>query len=531
VNQLSFARAVRLGASLRWRLARNRLRKGGLWLFVLVVALASLGGLLGAVLFASGRALEGTDREALYVVGFTVLVLGWVFVPITGGGADETVDPTRLALLPLTRKELLGVLLGAAASGPATIAVLVALLGVPIGAAPAGPGAIVVVLAVPVMFALGLGCARLAAAALVRAQRSRRGRDLGVAVSAIAGVTLWLATQSVGPVLQQGSDTANGVVSKLAWLPFAWPAEAVVAASNGQLFRSLLWLAASIVITGGVLYAWATLSARLLAQPERTVAAAGTPRGAPLGRARTPFGAALAKEFRYSLRSPGRRVQLLLGTVMGTGFAVIQTFNTADRHEPGLVLFGLWGSVFTIAGAFNVVGFDAPSLWLEVNAGGITRTQLLARTVSWTPHVLLPALVSSLVLTAIVGDATYLALALVLVVDFGLIGLAGASVVSAVAPVTATDGDNPFAWRTGMSGKGCVTGIYILLGVLMVVVLAAPYAVPALVWRAEGWSLPLALAGLPWGAMWWWLGLRAGARRLDGRGPELIAELSPRSLG
>ncbi|MEZ5215146.1 MAG: hypothetical protein R2715_00815 [Ilumatobacteraceae bacterium] len=75
------------------------------------------------------RSADPEDRRNLYVIAAVMVSLGWTFAPLTAGGADETVDPTRLALLPLSRRQLLGVLFGAAASSPATLAALVRTAG------------------------------------------------------------------------------------------------------------------------------------------------------------------------------------------------------------------------------------------------------------------------------------------------------------------------------------------------------------------------------------------------------------------
>ena len=120
------AAAFRLGASLRWRLTRNRLRKGGVLLFVLAIVVAAASGIGGFALFAAALVFDDTGRRSVLLVAMTLLVLGWIFVPLAGGGADETVDPTRLALLPLRTRQLLAVIGGSAATGPASLAVFVA---------------------------------------------------------------------------------------------------------------------------------------------------------------------------------------------------------------------------------------------------------------------------------------------------------------------------------------------------------------------------------------------------------------------
>ena len=59
---------------------------------------------------------------------FGLATVGWTFFPILGFGNDETLDPQRLATIPLTRRQLVEdmpfVVLG------------FAILGMPIGSVP-----------------------------------------------------------------------------------------------------------------------------------------------------------------------------------------------------------------------------------------------------------------------------------------------------------------------------------------------------------------------------------------------------------
>lgn len=520
-----------LGMRLRWRLVRNRLRKGGVALFVVVVIGCVGLGLFGLSAFASIGGMSSDGQRTVLVLGFTLLILGWVFVPLLGGGADETVDPTRLALLPLHRRELGAVLAGAAASGPAALAVLVALLGVPIGLGFDELGSSLIEIAVvPVVFLFGIGTARLVSALLVRAQRSRKGRDLAVLVSSLAGVALWLASQSVGPLLADDDSRGSSIVDALAWLPAAWPARAALAADEQRLGLAVGWLLLSIVVAAGALGGWASVTTRLLTASERTIGVVAAGNRPPLGGARTARSAAVAKELRYLRRSPGKRVQFLLGSMMGIGFALIQALQAGIDDDPKVVFFALWGLLFTIAGSFNVVGYDSGSLWLEVVTGGIRREHLAAKTFAWLPLLLIPPVGGSLLIGAISGQWRYVALVIVLAAVTASCGLGVAALVSTIAPMAQTDGDNPFSWRQGMSGKGCITGVYSVGGLLAVGLVAAPVLVPCMVWPGRIWALPLAVVGLAYGAGIWTLGVTLGARRLAGRGPELLAELAPRAL-
>ena len=63
-----------------------------------------------------------------------VLVLGWLLLPLVFFGVDETLDPARFALLPLTRRTLVTGLLAAALVGVPALATLLATGGLVVAA-------------------------------------------------------------------------------------------------------------------------------------------------------------------------------------------------------------------------------------------------------------------------------------------------------------------------------------------------------------------------------------------------------------
>ncbi len=520
-----------LGARLRWRLTRNRLRKGGMALFILGLSASGIFGLGGFAVLATARA--GTDiyRASTAVLGLTSILLGWVFLPIVAGGADETVDPTRLALVPLTRRELGAILVGGAVSGPATLAVLLALCGVIVGYAPAGIGALIVVAIVPCTFLLGLGLARLVGAGLARAQRSRKGRDVAVVVTTLIGVTLWLGTQAIGPALRNADDrTAQRLIDLFGLLPTGWPGRGLIAAADGRLGTAAGWLTATAAAAAVALAGWAAVTARLAQGSERPVGRATSSGSAPLGTAVTPQAAAVAREVRYLRRSPSKRVQLLMTTVMGVGFAAIQVLGSRGSQNPRVAFLGLVSMVMTSGSGFNLIGWDSASLWLEDLSGGLTIERIRARALGWLPHVIVPGLLGVLTASALTGSWRATPLALVEAITIAMLALGIGAFVSTVVPMPANDGDNPFAWRSGMTGAGCMTGLWMIIGVAALGVIAAPTLVPLVVWYDRSWAPLISLAGLATGAGVYIVGTRRAAARVATRGPDLIAELSPRSV-
>lgn len=90
--------------------------------------------MLLAVLFAvlPQERLPVADLAAMV---FAVFVVGWCLLPLLLFGSDETLDPARLALLPLTRRQLMGGLFTASLVGIAPLASFIAVLGVALGTA------------------------------------------------------------------------------------------------------------------------------------------------------------------------------------------------------------------------------------------------------------------------------------------------------------------------------------------------------------------------------------------------------------
>lgn len=518
-----------LGARLRWRLVRNTLARRGMVLFVITLVGASLGALLGLVTFAFARTFDPAPQRALIVIGATMVVLGWTFAPLLAGGTDETVDPTRLALLPLSTRQLTAILAGGAASSPAVLAVGVVMVGVVIGYAPPNAGALIVVVDAVGLFALGLGIARTVAAGLARAQRSRKGRDVAVLASALAAVTVWLATQAIGPILEVAQhNKSQRIVDALGWLPPGWFARSIIDVRTGRWGPSLLLCAGGLAAAVAMLAQWGRMTQRMMEQSERIVETTRSRSDeAPLGRASSPFGAAVAKEVRYLKRSPLRRTQLLTFTVMGTALTVFQALRLNGSALPFMALIA---TLFGVGPAMNIIGFDSPSLWLEVVVGGPDRTVLRARSLSYIPQLSVPTIVAVLVLGVWKGSWGSVIDVLLLAPSVALIGVGLGALISPRAPIPQRDGDNAFAWRNASTGKGCLVGMYVFGSLFAVGILAAPIIVPTLLLRDRPWAVVIPIAGSAWAYGVWLVGTALGGRAIRFKGPELLAELSNKAI-
>ncbi|HEY2429370.1 MAG TPA: hypothetical protein VGI06_10590, partial [Acidimicrobiales bacterium] len=93
---------------LKLRLLLNGLRGSGIRAvgFVLGCVYALVLGAVGFTILVALRRTPG-DLAVVAEIGGLGLALGWAGLPLLGFGSDETLDPTRLALLPLDRRSLM----------------------------------------------------------------------------------------------------------------------------------------------------------------------------------------------------------------------------------------------------------------------------------------------------------------------------------------------------------------------------------------------------------------------------------------
>ncbi len=255
---------ARLFARLKLRLIVNGLRRGR-W-YVGAVVLGALFVLPYMAAAAVGVALLGrladlaTVAAPALVVAVSLLWLGWVVGPVLVFGADETLDPARLRLLPLRRSQLAVGLLAASAVGVGPLATVVVLAGVVVGFARPGVGAVVVVAAAVVEFLLCLTAARAVTTALSRRLASRRGRDVVVVAGSAVVLVLVVLGQAPQLLLSDASaaETSRRLLDALARtataatvLPGAWPARAVASAAGGDLLAAVGWLGAAAAAAAG----------------------------------------------------------------------------------------------------------------------------------------------------------------------------------------------------------------------------------------------------------------------------------------
>ncbi len=518
---------ARIGVSLRWRLSTNRLRRRGKRTRRFTIGAAVAYTLFTAVVLGSARVASSDAAADTLTLLMASMALGWVFGPVLIGGVDETIDPTRLALLPLSSTERYVVQLSAALTGTGPLAASAGLLiGLPIGHTRLGLSILVVPIAAACAVLLMVGAARSLATLLAIAQRSRAGRDFAVLAAAIAGGTLFTMAQLARDV----GARADALITALGWIPLAWPARAINATRSGDELAALAWLGASAVLTVAVHGAWIWLSNFLLLNGERSAQARRRTNRSILSGASNRFGAAMARQWIYLRRSPNNRVGFVYGTVFGVAFAMVQIVQQGDGHGAAAAFGILLAMLANLGAATNVLGFDAGSLWIEVLTDGPGRVHMMARQLIALPNLLLPTWLSGIVVGLWIGEWQLVLLVSLLAIPVAFNVLTFGTIASALAPAALPDWDNPFGNRQSNEGRGLRLVIIAIVGMAMVMVLSAPIFIVVFrsfdVWWL--WLLPaaaLAYAAVPFAMASFWAG-----RYLRGKEPDLIEILAPRAM-
>jgi ABC-2 type transport system permease protein len=367
---------------------------------------AAVVGLFGAVLVGSLRTVSMRSGGFVVVLLFTLVLLGWVVLPIVLPGiADQSLDPDMLAIYPLTaRQQVAGLLLGALVSPAALFTLLLAAGGA--GAADLSPGARLVALVAAIAFAIMCVAGSCATQALLsRAEQSRRGGDVAVIAAGVAVVSLYLVRQTFGHVTAHLQSLSGGPMqTTLSWLP---PGAAAQISSD---LRTPDWLTATVRLLVVVLvdlllveaWAWAirrrvnggcSSEARATSRPATASPLLVVPWSARGG----PMAAVASQQLRYYFFRSPQAVKVVAITPV-----VAALVGHSLTTQAGLFV----GSQFFAAAAagalsINVLGFDrgAFPFYPQVGApmGAVLKGKLLAAATPAIPLVLLYPVVEAAV--------------------------------------------------------------------------------------------------------------------------------------
>ena len=527
---------------LKLRLLRNGSRrtrntpwaKVGFYLSLVNSAVAAVAGFVLAVMLRGE--FDAVERHRILVLGIAMVVFGWWFGPLISGGVDETIDPARLVLLPLTRSQIRRGQIAAGYVGQAPSVVLVWMLGLIVGLSTSLVSLALVSLCVVVVLLASLAGSRALATSLARLSRTRQGGDFAALVAVVGGAATFAAFQLVRFVDSSVLDRAAGIVR---WSPPGMVGEALEFASLGQIVPTLWRCAVLAAVFVVCAWWWSRQLDRLLVEPSR-IAGARREIGSTGGLAifsgvrrflpQTADGAVVARELIYLVRSPGRRAALMAGTILGLvyiGLFGVQGYGSS----PSAVLFAPVAMLFSLQFASNQLGVDPGCFWLEVATGPPPAARWWGRQMLGVLAAAVPVVIAAVALAVWTGGWLQFGVVMVCLVGamMSLVGVGSLLSPMWVTPVP--DSGNPFGNKQAMSGAGCSTAILGMIYIALIGVLLIPTEL-ALDWsvqHASWWLTALIAAGiLAVNFAVWRLATRTARGLLPGQEQAVLARLDAR---
>ncbi|WP_406437112.1 transporter [Streptomyces sp. NBC_00631] len=518
---------------LKLSLLRNGLRQSG-GRRAAFVASAVLALLFAALQLLGLVLLRGhAHADAVAVPGAAVLALGWAFMPLFFPGGDETLDPTRLVMLPLRPRPLARALLAASLVGIGPLFSLLLLVGCAVSVAHGAAGYGVAVVAVALALLVCVALARAVAAANVRLLSSRKGRDLAVLSGLVIAVGAQLVNFGAQSLGTAGLGRLAPVADVVRWLPPASAIGAVHAASEGSYGTAVLQLGLSLAALALLVGAWARTLTRLMTSPDGSTlqapdsAAQGrSSEGGGLGRllpgGRT--GTVMARSLRYVWRDPKTKAAWVTSLAIGL---IVPVFNALQGT--GSIYFACFAAGMLGIQMYNQFGQDTSAFWMVATTISSTRdayVELRGRALALLVITLPYATLVTVLTTAMLGD--WPRLPEVLGLSFALLGamLATGAWTSARFPYSIPQEGH----RNVAPGQTGLAWIAIFGGMVSAALLCAPVIALAIALNVsaggEQWTWLLLPVGAGYGAAITWAGLRMAAPRTASRLPEILTAVS-----
>ncbi|MER7462789.1 transporter [Streptomyces sp. NPDC097981] len=494
--------------------------------FSLVVAVFAMLGL--AVLH--GNAHAGTAVVLLAAI----LALGWTFMPLFFPTGDETLDPSRLVMLPLRPRPLVRALLASSLVGIGPLFTVCLAVGSVVAVARGAAGIVAAVPAVPLLL---LGCvvlARTVATANVRLLTSRKGRDLALLSGLLIAVGAQLANFASQRLFQSGGlAQLEPVEAVVRWLPPATAIGMVDSASKGSYGVAAAQLAVTVLALVLLLRFWERSLTSLMVTPDGSTIAAAKPSAKreaadgvgvwaflPAGRT----GAVMQRTLRYVVRDPKTKSAWVTALAVGL---IVPVFNALQGT--GSVYLACFGAGMLGIQMYNQFGQDTSAFWMVAQTISTPReafVELRARAYALAlvtvPYTLLVTTVTAALVHNWSGFPAALGVALALLGSM----LCTGALASARFPYSIpTDG----AFKNVAPGQAGLAWAGIFGGMLTSVVICSPViALTIYLNVADHTSLTWILLplGTAWGALATWAGLRLAAPTVAGKLPEILLAVS-----
>ncbi|MEV4627668.1 ABC transporter permease [Micromonospora sp. NPDC049523] len=536
---------------LKLRMMANSFRGQG-WRIAIFLSGVLIGGWFAAsgfLLLALPGLVENRQMAGIAAAfGGALLVIGWLLLPLIFFGVDETLDPARFALLPLSRRTLLTGLLAAALTGVPAVAALLATAGLVLtGWALGGWGAgLVSGLGVLAGLLLCVTASRAVTSAFANMLRSRKVRDLAAILLAVCAALLGpLQIGLLSAAERADWDRLAGFARVLSWTPLAAPYTIGLDVADGRAWAVPVKLLITAATIGALLRWWsASLEAAMLGTANGDRAAQSQPAAGGGSSAQLfprvlgwlphdRYGALVAREARYWWRDTRRRASLITFAVVGIFVPVSVNVGSHGllagpselNASPVLVsLSMLFVGVVAAVTPANQFGWDGSAYAANVIAGVPGRLELRARVVAFSLYVGPMLLVIATILAFFLREPEWVGvLAGSLFAAYGS-GLAVTLYVSILSPYAVPDSTNPFAMN---SGAGVAKSAQVLLAMLIGSVLALPMVL-ATALLGEVWLWLALPVGLGYGLGALALGIHLAGDVLDRRMPELLVAITPR---
>ncbi|MET7681485.1 transporter [Streptomyces sp. NPDC005423] len=516
---------------LKLSLLRNGLRlSGGRRAAYVLSAVVAL--LLGALQLAGLIALHGHPHAVSVVVLLVAVVaLGWAVMPVFFPTGDETLDPTRLVMLPLRPRPLVRALLAASLIGIGPLFTLLLLLGSVLAVAH-GPAAYVTgVVALALALLVCVALARAVAAANIRLLTSRRGRDLAVLSGLVIAVGIQVVNFGVRQLGSSGLAQLDPAAEVVRWVPPASAIGAVASVSDGAYGRAVVQLALSAAALAALLRLWSRTLTRLMTAPDGSTLQAAEPaardrasgrpsRLLPAGRT----GTVMERSLRYVWRDPKTKAAWVTSLAIGL---LVPVLNAVQGT--GSVYFACFAAGMLGIQMYNQFGQDTSAFWMVAMTISSTRdayVELRARALALLVITLPYATLVTVVTTALLGD--WPRLPEVLGLSFALLGamLSTGAWTSARFPYSIPQEGH----KNVAPGQAGLAWIAIFGGMIAAALLCAP-VIALSIWchvsaDGDGWSPLLLPLGAAYGGALTYAGLRLAAPRTARRLPEILTAVS-----
>ncbi|MGW5419147.1 transporter [Streptomyces sp. NPDC003943] len=520
---------------LKLSLLKNGLRQSGgrTAAYVSSIVVAALLATVMTLAFLALRGHAAATTVSVLITG--VLALSWTVMPLFLPSGDETLDPSRLVMLPLRPRPLVRALLVASLVGIGPGLTLVLAVGAALAVAHGAAGTVVAVLAVPLEVVGCVALSRAVAAANVRLLTSRKGRDLAVLSGLVIAVGMQLVNFGAQRLSRAGGLSAlEPAAQVVGWLPPASAVSAIGAAGEGDYVVAAAKLLLAAAGVAGLLVWWQGSLVKLMTAPDGSTIGASDGAGTKdksassgrLGRllpgGRT--GTVMERGLRYIWRDPKTKAGWVTSLAIG---AIIPLFNALQGT--GSLYFACFASGMLGLQMFNQFGQDTSAFWMvaqTISTPADAFAELRARALTML-SITVPFTV--LVMTATAGvigawGGFPQALGMALAVLGAMVGIG--AVTSAWFPYSIPQGS---AYKNVAPGQAGLSLISVFGGMFSAAVLCSPVIVTIVVLHladAESALWLLLPGGALYGALLVWGGLKVAAPRVSKRLPEILAAVS-----